>query len=100
MSAMTIAPLSPSSLDAAVAELPNWTYDATRRAIYRRIVLGDFAETFGLMTRIAIASEKADHHPEWSNLYNRIDIWLTTHDASGVSDRDVALAKFIDEAAP
>ena len=100
MTAMTIAPLTPASLDAALIELPNWRYDEARRALYRQIVLGDFAEAFGLMARIAIAAEKADHHPEWSNVYNRIDIWLTTHDASGVSDRDVSLAKFIDGAVP
>ena len=100
MTAMTIAPLTPASLDAALTKLPNWRYDEARRALYRQIVLSDFAEAFGLMARIAIAAEKADHHPEWSNVYNRIDIWLTTHDASGVSDRDVSLAKFIDGSAP
>lgn len=80
----------------ALAELSDWTYDAGRKALFREIVLPGFAEAFGLMTAIAIEAEKADHHPEWSNVYNRISIWLTTHDAGGVTTRDVALARRID----
>jgi len=57
---------------------------------------GDFAEAFGFMTRVAILAEKADHHPEWFNVYNRVDILLTTHDAGGLSQRDVNLATAID----
>lgn len=81
---------------AALAELPGWTYDTARRALFRAPRLPDFSETIGLMVRIAIEAEKADHHPEWSNVYNRLDIWLTTHDADGVSERDIRLARVID----
>jgi 4a-hydroxytetrahydrobiopterin dehydratase len=78
------------------ADLPLWTYDADRRALYRRLTFGDFAEALGAMVRIGVAADKADHHPEWSNVYNRLDIWLTTHDTGGVSERDYALARAID----
>lgn len=80
----------------ALSALPEWRYDADRKAIHRELQLENFAEAFGLMTRIAIEAEKLDHHPEWSNVYNRVDIWLTTHDADGVSDRDIFLAQRID----
>ena len=58
-----------------------------------------FAEAFGFMTRVALAAEKADHHPEWSNVYNKVEIVLSTHDAGGLSEKDVALAKVIDSIA-
>jgi len=77
-------------------QVPAWTYDEGRKAIFRQIVTESFVETFGLMTQIAIIAEKLDHHPEWSNVYNRLDIWLTTHDAGGVSQRDIILAREID----
>lgn len=91
-----IAELTPEARAAALAELPEWRYDAARNALHRRITRADFAEAFALMTRIALVAEKADHHPEWANVWNRIDIWLTTHDAGGVSQRDVDLAAAID----
>lgn len=84
----------------ALAELPHWTYDGERRALYRKFLLADFTEAMGLMTRIALHAEKADHHPEWFNVYNRLEIWLTTHDAGGVSDRDLHMARLIDGIAP
>jgi 4a-hydroxytetrahydrobiopterin dehydratase len=65
----------------------------------RAFQFSDFNEAFGFMTRVAIAADKADHHPEWFNVYNRVEITLTTHDADGLSERDVKLAKFIDNAA-
>jgi len=80
----------------ALAALPDWTYDEARKALFRHIVLADFSAAFALMTRIAMAAEQQDHHPEWSNVYNRIDVWLTTHDAGGVSARDVTMAQAID----
>ena len=82
--------------DAALLSLPDWNYDDLRGALYRRIVLADFSAAFGLMTRIALAAEKSEHHPEWFNVYNRLEIWLTTHDAGGVSVRDTAMAGTID----
>jgi len=81
---------------AALDALGEWDYDEARDALVRRFVFADFVEAFGFMTRVAILAEKADHHPEWSNVYNRVDVLLTTHDAGGLSARDVALAKAID----
>lgn len=93
---MSIVPLPPHEREAALGHLPAWTYDADRKALYREIVLEDFTAAFALMTRIALEAEKEDHHPEWSNVYNRVSIWLTTHDAGDVSARDVRLAAVID----
>lgn len=81
---------------AALDALDAWDYDEARDAITRQFLFADFVEAFGFMTRVAILAEKADHHPEWSNVYNRVDILLTTHDAGGLSARDVALAEAID----
>ncbi len=81
---------------AALDALGEWDYDETRDALTRQFVFADFVEAFGFMTRVAIISEKSDHHPEWSNIYNRVDVLLTTHDAGGLSTRDVALATAID----
>jgi 4a-hydroxytetrahydrobiopterin dehydratase len=79
--------------------LPQWRYDADRRALYRQVRFRDFSQAFCFMTRVAMMAEQADHHPEWSNVYNRVDIWLTTHDAGGVSQRDLDLALRIDQIA-
>lgn len=81
---------------AALDALGEWDYDETRDALTRQFVFADFVEAFGFMTRVAIIAEKSDHHPEWSNIYNRVDVLLTTHDAGGLSTRDVALATAID----
>ena len=81
---------------AALDALDEWDYDEARDAITRQFLFADFVDAFGFMTRVAILAEKADHHPEWSNVYNRVDVLLTTHDARGLSVRDVALAKAID----
>jgi 4a-hydroxytetrahydrobiopterin dehydratase len=81
---------------AALDSLGEWDYDETRDALIRQFVFADFVEAFGFMTRVAILAEKADHHPEWSNIYNRVDVLLTTHDAGGLSARDVALATAIE----
>lgn len=93
---MAIARLTPSETEAALAALPHWTLSDDGLAINRTLRFADFAEAFGFMTRVAILAEKADHHPEWFNVYNRVEIRLTTHDAGGLSTRDVALAKAID----
>jgi len=93
---MAIARLSDAERDAALAELSGWTLRDDALAIQRSLRFADFNAAFGFMTRVAIEAEKADHHPEWFNVYNRVDITLTTHDAGGLSARDVALARFID----
>jgi 4a-hydroxytetrahydrobiopterin dehydratase len=80
----------------ALDMLGEWDYDDARDALTRQFMFADFVEAFGFMTRVAILAEKADHHPEWSNIYNRVDILLTTHDAGGLSSRDAELAKAID----
>lgn len=85
-------------LSAALAMLPHWQKaDDSRPAIVRALRFADFNTAFGIMTRIAIQAEKADHHPEWSNVYNRLEIVLTTHDAGGITQRDIDLARFIDQ---
>ena len=84
----------------AVAGLKGWRVDdGDRPAISRSLRFADFNAAFGFMARVALKAEVMDHHPEWSNVYNRVDILLTTHDAGGVTDKDVTLARFIDEAA-
>jgi 4a-hydroxytetrahydrobiopterin dehydratase len=91
-----VVKLTEAERSAALAELPGWTYDAERDAIRRSFRFEDFTAAFGFMTSVALMAEKADHHPEWFNVYNRVDIELTTHDAGGLSVRDVALARKID----
>jgi 4a-hydroxytetrahydrobiopterin dehydratase len=83
----------------ARAALAGWTEVAGRDAIQKSFKFADFNQAWGFMTRVALAADKADHHPEWSNVYNRVEIVLSTHDAGGVSEKDVALARFIDQAA-
>ena len=68
-------------------------------ALEKTFVFGDFVQAFGFMTRAAMVAEKMDHHPEWFNVWATVDVTLTTHDCSGLSDRDVALARFIDKIA-
>jgi len=97
---MAIAQLTTSEREAALAMLPHWTLSGDGLAISRNLVFADFAQAFGFMTRVALVAEKADHHPEWFNVYNRVEIRLTTHDAHGLSQRDVALAQAIDSFAP
>ena len=93
---MAITQLNPAERDAALARLPLWSLREDGQAIMRKLKFSDFGEAFGFMTRVAIAADKADHHPEWFNVYNRVEITLTTHDAGGLSKRDVALAEAID----
>ncbi|SFP95923.1 4a-hydroxytetrahydrobiopterin dehydratase [Sphingomonas rubra] len=80
----------------ALADLPEWDHDEARDAITRRIVFADFIEAFGFMTQVALIAERMNHHPEWSNVYNRVDVLLTTHDAGGLSARDIDMAQAID----
>ena len=97
---MPIARLSEADIAAALAALPGWSLREDGKAIHRAFTFADFAEAFAFMTRIALHAEKADHHPEWSNVWNRVAITLTTHDAGGLSLRDVAMAQAIDAIAP
>jgi|SRR5579863_6889172 4a-hydroxytetrahydrobiopterin dehydratase len=83
----------------AVAQLKGWEAAEGREAITKRFEFADFNEAFGFMTRVALAAEKMDHHPEWSNVYNRVEVLLSTHDSGGVTERDLKLAKLIDVAA-
>jgi 4a-hydroxytetrahydrobiopterin dehydratase len=83
----------------AVRGLDGWSVDAGRDAIVKGFRFKDFNAAFGFMSRVALLAEKLDHHPEWSNVYNRVDVLLTTHDAGGVTERDVKMARFMDEAA-
>ncbi len=94
-----IEPLDEESREAALEDLPEWEHDEARDAISRSFVFADFAEAFAFMTRVALIAEKRDHHPEWTNVWNRVEILLTTHDAGGLSERDIELAHIIDEIA-
>jgi 4a-hydroxytetrahydrobiopterin dehydratase len=92
--------LKGAAREAAVADLSGWNPVADRDAIQKSYRFKDFNEAFGFMTRVALLAEKADHHPEWSNVYNKVEIVLTTHDAQGLSQRDIDLARAIDAIAP
>lgn len=81
---------------ALFARFPEWTHAPERDAITRRFQFADFAQAFGFMASVAILAEKMDHHPEWSNVYNRVDILLTTHDCGDLSERDAKLAEAIE----
>ncbi len=90
---------SNSKLSAAViyeklSALAHWSLHSDK--LYRRFVFADFVEAFGFMSRVALLAEAANHHPEWSNVYNRVEIYLTTHDAGGITERDFDLAQRID----
>ena len=91
-----LARLNETERAIALADLPEWTAVAEPDGIARSFAFADFVAAFGFMTRVALLAEKADHHPEWSNVYNRVDILLTTHDADGLSDRDAKLAEAIE----
>ena len=88
--------LSDAARRKALAGLKGWTKVRGRDAIEKSYRFKDFNEAFGWMSRIALVAEKADHHPEWANVYNRVDVVLTTHDAGGVSEKDIAMAKAMD----
>lgn len=94
---MSVEELSPEDRETWLRALPNWTLSREGKAIERKLEFADFSEAFGFMTRVAIMAEKRDHHPEWFNVYNRVEITLTTHDAGGLSLRDVKMARRIDE---
>lgn len=91
--------LSAEARAAALTELAGWSVVEGRDAITKTFRFRDFNEAFGFMGRVALMAEKMDHHPEWFNVWNRVDITLATHDAGGVTERDIKLARFIEHAA-
>ena len=93
---MAIEKLSREERETLLPALDGWALADGKDAIEKKFEFGDFVEAWGFMSRVAIVAEKADHHPEWFNVYNRVEITLTTHDADGLSRRDVDLAKAID----
>lgn len=90
------AKLDQTQRAAGLAELPDWSVTDGRDAITRSFKFSDFNEAFGFMARSALVAEKMDHHPEWSNVYNRVEVTLTTHDADGLTQLDIKLAKAMD----
>ena len=91
-----MALLTEAEREEALKALPGWAYDAERIGIAKGFKFADFNAAFGFMTRVALAAERADHHPDWSNVWNRVDILLSTHSAGGVTEKDIALAKAIE----
>jgi 4a-hydroxytetrahydrobiopterin dehydratase len=83
----------------AIAELAGWAVSDNREAIHKTFTFADFNQAFGFMTRVSLRAEQMDHHPEWFNVYNRVEVLLATHDANGVTALDVELAKFMNEIA-
>jgi 4a-hydroxytetrahydrobiopterin dehydratase len=94
---MARALLTPDAVAAALRELPGW--ELRDGKLQRTYVFADFSEAFAFMTRVALEAEKQDHHPDWSNVWNRVAIALWTHDAGGITQRDVDLARHIARAA-
>ncbi|BAM86282.1 pterin-4-alpha-carbinolamine dehydratase [Bradyrhizobium oligotrophicum S58] len=88
--------LSAEARASALRELPGWTEMSGREAITRTFTFADFNEAFGFMTRVALVAEKRDHHPEWRNVYRTVEVVLATHDAGGVTVRDIELAGAMD----
>ena len=94
---MAVPQLTDAERDAALAELPEWSLRGDGLAIERQFQFKNFSEAWAFMNRVALIAEKHDHHPEWSNVYNRVAITLTTHDAGGLSERDAKMARAIDK---
>ena len=91
--------LSQTALGEALASLEGWTMSEGGDALERTYRFSDFMTAFGFMGRVAVYADVVDHHPEWFNVYNRVDVTLTSHDAGGVTRRDIAMAHFMDRAA-
>jgi 4a-hydroxytetrahydrobiopterin dehydratase len=95
-----IAILDPQRRAAALRDLPTWQPSPDGRSIRRTLRFDGFGAAFAFMTRVAFEAERRDHHPDWRNVYDRVEVELTTHDAGGLTERDIALAHFIDDLAP
>ena len=91
--------LDPGSIAEQLENLAGWSLSQDGEAISKQFVFANFRAAFGFMTEVALAAEKLDHHPEWSNVYRRVDVRLTTHSASGLTELDFKLAHYMDEAA-
>ena len=91
--------LDPNRITTALQERPGWSLVRDGEAIERKYVFANFSEAFAFMTRSALAAEKLDHHPEWFNVYRKVDVVLTTHSSGGVTELDLELARLMDEAA-
>ena len=91
----TISAFSEADINTRLTAHPNWTLKDGK--LYRRLVFEDFIHAFGFLSQVAIIAEKMNHHPEWANVYRTVDIYLTTHEVNGVSDRDFALLEKIDK---
>ncbi len=91
--------LTGDEISALVNDMPEWKLDPDGLAIRADLTFADFRTAFAFMTEVAAEADRCDHHPEWFNVYNRVSVRLTTHDAGGLTRRDAALARFIDEAA-
>lgn len=91
--------LEGAALATALEKLPDWNLEPDCLSIARRFRFADFTEAFGFMARVALQAEKLNHHPDWSNIYNRVDVRLSTHDAGGLTERDMELARIIDSLA-
>ena len=89
--------LSIEAAQVALQQLPSWTLDHNGRAMRRELEFADFKQAFAFMTQVALAAEQQNHHPDWRNVYNRLDICLSTHDAGGLTERDLSLARWIEE---
>ncbi len=89
--------LTPAERKAGLEELKNWQPTAGRDAIQRALKFKNFSEAWGFMNRVALLAETQDHHPEWSNVYNRVEILLSTHHCDGLSERDLKLARSIEK---
>ncbi|SAL40208.1 pterin-4-alpha-carbinolamine dehydratase [Caballeronia udeis] len=95
-----IKKFAPDELPELLGQLTQWQLSADESAIQRSFKFADFNEAFGFMTRVAIKAQEMDHHPDWSNAYNKVDIALSTHAAKGLTERDIKLATFIDSITP
>jgi 4a-hydroxytetrahydrobiopterin dehydratase len=89
------ARLTPAEISLALRDLAGWAHDEDQHRICRTFVFSNFSEAFAFMTRVAMIAETQDHHPEWTNTYNRVEIALTTHDANGLTNRDIGFARSV-----
>ena len=96
---MAVKAATEAEITAGLATLPGWARVPGRSAITKSWQWADFSQAWGFMSRVALVAEQMNHHPEWSNVWNKVEIMLSTHDAGGLSARDVALARAIDQLA-